>query len=527
MKLFITLGGVWLALIGFCSLAPAQNLDQIGVTWLRAMTTNLNGAGLRVAQAEADLATNPPTWEVNPADVGQRAALFSYFSADGSATSYPNNLGTNSSHAESVADNYYGQPNGVATNIAHLDNYQADYFYDSVIDGLFPTNIVDVIVNQSFIFDGSTVSEQEESDSAYDNYAVKFNTLFVSGVGNSGPISPPATCYNGLGVGVSDGSSSYGPTPDNGRSKPDLIAPGGATSFSTPYVAGAAAVLMQAALRGDGGSTNAAADLRTLKALLLNGTVKPVGWTNSPAAPLDTRYGAGVLNVFNAYEQLAGGKQPFIASTSVSHGDPHPPTGATGTVGARSGWDFNSLTSSASTDAVNHYYFNVTNGSGSAPWAATITLVWNRPQSPSPDIHSAINVLNLFLYNAANSNLVLQSTSQVDNVQHLFVPRLAPGRYDVQVWKAGGPGIVSASESYGLAWAWVAPVLSLARTGAGAMLTWPAYPAGYGVEATTNLSAPAWSTNGLPATTLANGTNAMAVPLTNGPVFYRLSQPGN
>ena len=39
---------------------------------------------------------------------------------------------------------------------------------------------------------------------------------------------------------------------------------------------------MQAGLRGDGGSdTNAAADMRTIKALLLNGAVKPADWTNS------------------------------------------------------------------------------------------------------------------------------------------------------------------------------------------------------------------------------------------------------
>jgi hypothetical protein len=47
---------------------------------------------------------------------------------------------------------------------------------------------------------------------------------------------------------------------------------------------------MQAGLRGDGGSsTNAAADLRTVKALLLNGAIKPTDWTNNVPSPLDTR----------------------------------------------------------------------------------------------------------------------------------------------------------------------------------------------------------------------------------------------
>ena len=60
-----------------------------------------------------------------------------------------------------------------------------------------------------------------------------------------------------------------------------------------------------------------------------------------------------------------------------------------------SGWDFNTNTSSATTDAVNHYYFNVTNGLNNATFTATATLVWNRQQNKT-----AINNLNLFLYNA-------------------------------------------------------------------------------------------------------------------------------
>ncbi len=83
-----------------CLPGRAQNLDEIGVTLLRAMTTNLDGTGIRVAQAEGEVGTNPPAWEVDPANVGQTASRFSYFSSAGSATVYPNSLGTNSWHAE-------------------------------------------------------------------------------------------------------------------------------------------------------------------------------------------------------------------------------------------------------------------------------------------------------------------------------------------------------------------------------------------------------------------------------------------
>src|SRR5204862_3877198 len=101
--------------------------------------------------------------------------------------------------------------------------------------------------------------------------------------GNGGSVQSPSTAYNGISVGAFGGSSSVGPTL-NGRCKPDLTAPEGLTSFSTPQVAGAAAILLQAAARGDGGSgsTTDLSDIRMVKALLLNAAQKPAAWTNSP-----------------------------------------------------------------------------------------------------------------------------------------------------------------------------------------------------------------------------------------------------
>jgi hypothetical protein len=519
---------------GMVVVAHAANLDIVGVTLLRAVTTNVNGAGIRVAQPEAELSNNPPTWEINPANVGQPASLLTYISDAGSATVYPNTLGTNSWHAEDVGNNFYGIPNGVATNIAVVDNYEADYFYTSIIAVTFPAQIKDRVVNQSFIFtesDGSqsTVGDQQAIDSAYDNYAAEYNVLFVSGAGNGSPmqVNPPATCYNGIGVGVSDGSSSVGPTIDNGRAKPDIVAPGGATSFSTPYVAGAAAVLMQAGLRGDGGSdTNSAADIRTIKSLLLNGAIKPADWTNNSPSPLDTRYGAGVLNVFNSYKQLTGGKHGYIVSDSVPSGSPHPPPGGNVVigVGAVSGWDFNTISSStfpfSTNDGVNHYYFDVINGSNDAAFTATATLVWNRQQN-----QANINNLDLFLYDRSSSNLVVASTSAVDNVEHIWLPHLPQGRYDLQVLKNAG-NAVSDSETYALAFEFFSMPLNITRSGTSAALTWPLYPTGFVVESTTNLISPAvWSTNNIPSPIVTNNQNYILLNATNTNQIFRLYRP--
>ena len=186
--------------------------------------------------------------------------------------------------------------------------------------------------------------------------------------------------------------------------------------------------------------------MRTIKALLLNGAVKPVGWTNSNSSPLDTHYGAGVLNLFNAYEQLAGGKHDYVGATDIAINSPHLPSSDTGTIGVLNGWDFNTNSSSVATDGVNHYYFDVTNSMNGADYIATATLVWSRHLG-----ETNINDLDLYLYNCANSSVVACSTSRVDNVEHIWLPQLPPGRYDLQVLKNGGTNVVSDAETYALA----------------------------------------------------------------------------
>jgi hypothetical protein len=307
---------------------------------------------------------------------------------------------------------------------------------------------------------------------------------------------------------------------DNARCKPDITAITDATSISAALVSAAAAILQQGALRGDSGAdTNIATDLRVTKALLLNGAVKPADWTNSNSSPLDARYGAGVVNVFNSWNQLTGGRHSAIVSNTVSLNAAHPPTGATGSVSVLSGWDFATNTSSAGSDAIRHYYFNVSNSVASVKFSATATLVWHRHLGKTN-----INNLNLFLYSCANSNLVLGSTSTVDNVEHLWTNSLPQGRYDLQVWKAGG-STVTTNEAYALAWEFLPPpVLAIAgRTNA--VLTWPAYPAGYGLEARTNLLAGAWSTNGFGVPLVTNTLNNYPLTATNAAQFFRLHKP--
>ena len=495
--------------------AAAYAADPIGLTLLQTVTTGLNGNGVRVAQPEA----GSPTWEVNPATTGQPVSLFTYYASGGSSTAFPNALGSESGHAGGVGQTFYGLPAGVATNVAHVDNYEAGYFFQSLI--LAQQSISAVVVNQSFVGSGS---QQQTYDTAYDNYVTLNKTIFSSGAGDGGAVLPPSTCYNGIGVGAYGGATSIGPTPDNGRAKPDLCAPADATSYSTPLVAGAAAILVQAGARGDGGGDTASAtDVRTVKALLLNGAIKPADWSHPSPSPLDPKYGAGILNVFNSYKQLAGGKRGFVDSGTVSAGSAHPPTSATGNVGAPSGWDFNTLTSSLLDDAINHYYFNLTNVPAGGDLTGTATLVWNRPAGGG-----AINDLNLYLYRVSSGALIAASTSAVDNVEHVFIPKLPPGRYDLQVWKSGGLPSSGRNpvntETYALAFEFFSESLSLAPSGTNVVVSWPVYPAGFVLESAPGLAPANWATVSA-SPVVAGQNNRVTLDASTGTRLFRLRRP--
>lgn len=497
--------------------ANAAELDTIGVTLLRSIDPTLMGDGVAVAQAESSENVEGTAWQVNPFAIGQPTNLFTYISADGSASNYPNSLGTESGHANLVGRNFYGASLGTAPGVAHVDNYEASYFYNSrIIPGI---SIQPRIVNQSFIFGPGS---QTTVDTLYDNYAVQNNVLFVSGLGNSGPPNAPATAYNGIGVAVFEGFSSVGPTTDNGRSKPDITAPGGATSFSTPYVAGSAAILRQAGLRGDGGigTTSSSADIRTIKALLLNGAIKPSNWTHTATAPLDTRFGAGILNVFNSYQQLAGGEFNFIESALTGTvGGAHLPGNNPTNVASLAGWDFNTIAASVNSDRVNHYYFSLPTNMAKV-FTLTATLVWNRGMNASDPAN-----LDLFLYQISNSNLVASSVSSVDNVEHLYVTNLPAGRYDLQVLKKGGV-LNMGTETYALAFESFALPLSVTRSSESQLcISWPIAPTGFTLQSTANLESPVSWTAVTNVPVVRNSQNRVTLSAPVSAQFFRLIRP--
>ncbi|HTD85015.1 MAG TPA: S8 family serine peptidase, partial [Candidatus Binatia bacterium] len=348
--------------------------DPIGLATLRRLNPTLTGAGVAVGQVEA----SSPGWQANPAAVGMAECQMTWIGGAGLATTFPNDIGSESGHADEVSRSFFS----VAAGATRFANYEASYFANAVIPGQL---LIDArIVNQSFVFYGRI----GRIDQLYDNYAAKYNVLFVSGAGNSGSVRSPGTAYNSISVGAFGGTSAVGPATD-GRCKPDITAPASATSFSTPLVSGAAALLLQAG----------ATDIRLLKALILNGAVKPLEWTNTPTAPLDSRYGAGIANVFNSWRHFRAGQQ------------------APGIIKAHRGWDLATI----DTNQVKQYAFD-------APISTiTATLVWLRN-------YGCTNVSNLNLtLRSEDGEVIGVSMSAVDNVEHLHLPHLLPGRYVLEV----------------------------------------------------------------------------------------------
>lgn len=462
----------------------ASDLDIIGVTTLRAVDSSLNGSGVHMNHPEGSEVGNTQ-FEVDPSKVDQPTSLFTWIGNNNvTATTFPNLLGTGSGHAVGVATRLYSASEGVVPNVSHVDNYLAWAFYSNIVaTGIAITG---KIVNQSFATYGSP--PDSVVGAAYDNYVARYGTVFCSATGSGQAVRQPGAAYNTIGVGVSDGESSVGGTPD-GRAKPDLSAPGLATSFSTAYVTGAATILFQAAERGDAGTNiSAASDVRTLKALLVNGAIKPTNWTHTPTMPVDATHGtgSGVLNVFNSYNQMVAGQHRSVETTSVATGNPHPPGSNAGNETATAGWDLATITTTSTHDTIAHYYFDLPSAGGT--YVVTATLTWNRPLNSA-----SINNLDLFLYRVSDGVQVVGSVSTVDNLEHVYIPALPPGRYDLQVLKHGGNNSVSASETYALAFEHFALPLNLSYQGGDVVLTWPIYPSGFSLESTASLFPTTWS----------------------------------
>lgn len=417
--------------------ARADWRDDVGATRLNVTFANVPTAVGTVTQAEAgDTAGNSYLPDsTNPAFAGKTIVNKSA----GSGTS---------GHATAVGGFFYGTSSLLPTTTT-IHAYNASTWAGS--DSLRLGNTASApmiesnrVQNHSWIGDHPDTTEATvlEIGRRLDFAVERDGFVCVAGVNNGLGTTLPkllAQAYNLLSVGRTDGAHSAGFTTydGTGRIKPDLVAPADVTSFSTPQVASAAGVLAARALASPHALSGANV-ARVVKALLLAGATKEEfpAWARTPTRPLDLRHGAGEMNLLLAYRTLESGRA----------------TPSAGTLVAESGWAATSLANGAQ----HTYFFEVPAGAASAPFSVVLTwhrLVNDGTQGPlgwSPSPVALVN-LDLTLRQASGFTVGAQldaSASTVDNVEHIYTPALAPGRYALVVTSPVG----AATTNYALAW---------------------------------------------------------------------------
>ena len=429
MALFV---GVWFALL---AAVRADYRDDIGYTKLRAelgaaLPTG-SGVGVSQIEARADMNSTPPHDYLPDTTLAEFSGkTFTPLSGSGGI----------SGHATAVAQNFFGSASSVAPGVTNIHNYEANNWLGSGFlnygTSAAPKTESQKVLNCSFVTLSPSAADVEILR-RFDFALEQSGCLGVVALNNGGQGNVPAlmaSCYNGLSVGLTNGIHSYGTnTADGtGRTKPEIVAPSFATSFGTPIVASAAAMLSQ------GAPVNATHPV-TMKAILMAGATKSQfpSWNRTTARPLDAVFGAGQVNVFSSYHILAAGQHAASTSATVT----------------RQGWDYTTTTSGSRL-----YFFDIPAGGISS---LSVILTWNRTISgafPSPSSSLANLTLKLFAASGFTVGaLVDSSASTVDNVEHVWQPALSPGRYAIEV-TADTAGI-----SYGLAWISV-PTVSIAAT---------------------------------------------------------------
>lgn len=402
------------------------------------------GASVEVTQVEAPSSGNYlPQFGTNPIVGAGIFAGKSFIDATESADDF-----ATSTHAENVGRYFYSrdpafsQTSGVATIRVYLSTDFSGAGFLTGGRGGAPRSDGSQVQNHSWIGDGSNDLVRRF------DYAIARETApFVACVGlnNGGGSTVPgmlAASFNAISVGRTDGVHSIGGTPAGydgpGRTKPEIVAPFTATSYATAAVSSSAALLLDVAnadplLAG-------ARRPETIKAILLAGATKAEfpGWNRTATRPLDSRFGAGELNIDESHRILASGQQP--------HG---------GTAPVRAtGWDH----ATGSPSEPRRYRFRVPEDAVAVD--LSILLAWNRTitdSAPGPLFEPSPSLANLDLFlrrvdsTAGSDALIDSSIGTGNNIEHLFVPVLPAGDYAIEV---------SADDAVDFALAWRANIVS-------------------------------------------------------------------
>ncbi|MDB6006660.1 MAG: hypothetical protein JWR15_3647 [Prosthecobacter sp.] len=406
--------------------------DDIGYTQLAAELGAAlpTGAGIVLLQSEANNVTSPPNYLPQAGGPGAFAGTGAY---TGKTFYAESDAGVVLSHAQSVAAYFYANGSGIAQGATEVHNYSANDFLNRLYTGSSPEVMPGRVQNHSWTGSADSTTDPQLLRSL-DFLINRDGRILTAPLNNGiGAVPPLLGCnYHALTAGLRSGQHSQGgtATDGSGRMKPDLVVNVDLTSYAAPAIAGSAAALLQSAVAS--GNANAETP-QVIKAQLLAGASKqklPQWLRQTDAAPYDAVFGAGELNIRNAYYiQQAGQHTHSTSAESPSRG-----------------WDYAATTSNATG---RRYFFSIPAGRYGSTFSAALT--WHRTISGIPGSYSSVlSDLSLRLYASTNftpdATALYSSTSSVDNVEHVFCYNLPPGQYML---------VITASVNnrfYGLAW---------------------------------------------------------------------------
>ena len=233
-----------------------------------------------------------------------------------------------SGHATFVGQNLYGSATSIAPGISRIWVYEAGSFAQgaclnfgspSLLPATPPGGTSPVrIFNHSWIGSFGTTAIDNEVLRRADYAMQRDGTLVIAGMNNGAGGAVPALMgcgFNGISVGLINGNHSYGAPPAGidgaGRQKPELVAPGEFTSFSTPVVGGCATLLYQFANELPYSLNVNRRSGVAVKASLLAGATHGPTWSNGApqsgasrgvaTTPIDPIVGFGTVNIDRAH----------------------------------------------------------------------------------------------------------------------------------------------------------------------------------------------------------------------------------
>jgi len=421
-----------IALVGGCALSAQADgwRDEIGLTRLQGRLGQFMPTGGSIGVSQVELCTEGTDYVPD-----RRDACFT-----GKSITPRSGGGGLSNHATIVGEHYFGLGTSPAGDIRSADVYEANAWVNNClrVDSPFePLVERDRVQNHSWV--GTLGSAETDTDALRrtDLMIERDGVLVAAGLNNGSTTSIPrlmCSAYNVVTVGLTNGNASRGSTAIDGpgRIKPDLVAPLAATSWATPVVAASGALLLEACEAKEVLLDLPARQKLTARALLVKGLLMG-GATKSQwpdwrkgfatpctdgSVPLDYRYGAGQLNIDNSHRILMAGRRRGSEFGDV------PVTG----------WDLAPITAGGR----RQYVFELP--AGTRATEVSILVVWNRrvraTAGSSLHLTATLADIDLRLYalrESGSPRLVDASTSRVDNVEHIYLKALNPGRYAIDV----------------------------------------------------------------------------------------------